>query len=126
MKLQDAYAAETGAVGTWGKIGYIGPGEKDANASIPTSNTTVFKYTDNFTGSGNTGTTIVDQLQDNSAAWQAEAKTALNDCKVTSKWTVKLSRGSSTSDGSLVKYTADAPTDDSCSGLTANFGNIGK
>ncbi len=123
VKLQDAYAAETGAVGTWGNIGYIGPGTKVTNGS----NTTVFDYIDNFTGTAN-GSTMLGDLGDETAAWEAKNKTALNDCAIQSSWTVKLSKGSSSSNGSAVLYTAAAPdaAGGSCSSLTPNFVNIGK
>lgn len=125
VKLQDAYAAETGAVGTWGNIGYIGPGTKGSTAG--TSNTTVFDYKDNFTGTAN-GSTMLGSLGDNTNAWEAKNKTALNDCTIQSSWTVKLSKGSSSANGSAVVYTSAAPdaAGGNCSSLTPNFVNIGK
>ena len=124
VKLQDAYAAETGAVGKWGNIGYIGPGTKVTNGS----NTTVFDYKDNFAGTGTTGSTLIGALENNTAAWEANNKTALNDCAIKSSWTVKLSKGSASGNGSAVLYTASNPdaAGGACSSLTANFTNIGK
>ena len=118
VKLQDTYAAETGAAGSWKVIGYIGPGNKEGDKK---STTTAFDYTDEFKAKDTkNGTTMVntsdlgDQL-----AWQAEAKTALNDCKIQSKWKINIQ---ASGEGSVIKYTAD--TD--CSELTANFKQIGK
>ena len=126
MKLQDAYAAESGAAGAWSVIGYIGPGTKNATGS----QTTVFKYTDDFSPADATNkTTMVGSLStDNAgqAGWGAEALTALNDCAAASKWTVNIKKGTTSSSGSLVEYVASVPTGTGCSSLTANFGNIGK
>lgn len=124
VKLQDAYAAETGAVGKWANIGYIGPGTKGATAG--TSNTTVFDYIDNFAGTAD-GSTMIGSLEDDTHAWEAKNKTALNDCAIQSSWTVKLSMGSASGNGSAVLYTAAAPdTNGDCGSLTPNFTNIGK
>lgn len=124
VKLQDAYAAETGAVGKWANIGYIGPGTKGSTAG--TSNTTVFDYIDNFAGTAD-GSTMIGALGENTAAWEAKNKTALNDCAIQSSWTVKLSKGSASGNGSAVLYTAAAPdVNGNCGSLTANFTNIGK
>ncbi len=124
MKLQDAYAAETGAVGKWANIGYIGPGTKGTTAG--TSNTTVFDYIDNFAGTAG-GSTMIGSLEGDTHAWEAKNKTALNDCAIQSSWTVKLSKGSASGNGSAVLYTAAAPdTNGDCGSLTPNFTNIGK
>jgi len=125
VKLQDAFAAESGAAGTWAKIGYIGPGTKGTGDNA-NSSTTVFNYKDNF-GTGD-ATTLVGELPESSsphAAWEAKAKTALNDCAVESAWTVKIAKGSTTADGSLIKYVAANPSGTGCASLTANFEKIG-
>lgn len=131
VKLQDAYAAETGAAGAWSVIGYIGPGTKSGN----TSSTTVFKYSDDFQPADATNnTTMVGSLSTDAAGqagWGAEALTALNDCAAASKWTVNIKKGTTNSSGSLVEYVAKTPsasgsTDANCKSLTANFENIGK
>ena len=127
MKLQDAHAAEVGAVGTWQMIGYIAPGAKDQSNAKKYS-TTVFDYEDKFSGTGTTGTTMVGDLANNTEGWRATAKTALNDCKIASYWNITMSKAGS---GASVKYVA-AITDlgnnsdnSNCKSLTANFGNIG-
>ncbi len=80
VKLQDAHAAETGAVGTWQMIGYIAPGTKNGAESYTTN---VFDYTNSFAGATG-GTTMVNALRDDTEGWRATAKTALNDCKISS------------------------------------------
>lgn len=78
MKLADAHAAETGAVGTWAAIGYIAPGSKNGPESYTT---TVFDYTNSFTGADTQkGTTMVGSLSAATEGWRATTKTALNDC----------------------------------------------
>ena len=120
MKLQDAHAAETGAVGTWKMIGYIAPGSKQGNSTEAYS-TTVFDYTNKF-GGANGETTMVGQLSNDTEGWRATAKTALNDCPISSYWYINMSKGGT---GATVKYDAKLSDDSNCKTLTANFGNIG-
>ena len=117
VKLQDAYAAETGAVGTWQMIGYIAPGTKNSAESYTTN---VFDYTNSFTGATG-GTTMVNALSDNTEGWRATAKTALNDCPISSYWFIQMSKGGT---GATVKFAAKISDDANCKPLTANFGNI--
>ena len=118
VKLQDAHAAETGAVGTWQMIGYIAPGGKNNPESYTTN---VFDYTNAFKGSGTTGTTMVNALADDTEGWRATAKTALNDCPISSYWYIEMSKGGT---GATVKFAAKISDDANCKPLTANFGNI--
>jgi len=124
VKLQDAYAAETGAVGKWANIGYIAPGAKQNNSSESYS-TTVFDYTNSFEGA-NDGSTMVGSLNAATEGWRATAKTALNDCKISSFWFIKFNKSGN---GASVSYTADVDpnggTKTDCTSLTANFSNIG-
>ena len=121
VKLQDAHAAETGAAGTWQKIGYIAPGGKTNSESYTTN---VFDYTNSFEGANN-GTTMVGSISSATEGWRATAKTALNDCKISSYWTLKFDKSG---DGSALKYTAEIKSnggqDGDCEALTANFANI--
>ena len=126
VKLQDAYAAESGAVGTWASIGYIGPGTKDGATK---SSTTVFDYADVLDGTTN-GSIMIGNLTTAKSGWSAKNKTALNDCKIQSEWKITV-KGGSASNGSTVEYAATTPTvgngeTDGCSSLTPNFANIGK
>ncbi|SMG22712.1 hypothetical protein SAMN05720489_1516 [Fibrobacter sp. UWB13] len=124
VKLQDAYAAETGAVGKWANIGYIAPGAKQNNSSESYS-TTVFDYTNSFNGA-NDGSTMVGSINSETEGWRATAKTALNDCKISSFWFIKFNKSGN---GASVSYTADVDpnggTKTDCTSLTANFSNIG-
>ena len=124
VKLQDAYASETGAVGSWKLIGYIGPGAKDENNDKKYS-TNVFDYTDEFSGK-NENTTMVGLLDGKGVGWKAEAKTALNDCAIKSTWDLKLNAAGT---GDAVAYTATitpagTSKEEDCKSLTANFKNI--
>ena len=125
VKLQDAYAAEMGAAGAWTIIGYIGPGSKDAAAAGKKYTTTTFDYTDEFQPADATNnTTMVNKTSlTKQAAWQAEAKTALNDCKIGSKWTVQIEAAG---EGSTIKYTPGIENGTDCSSLTPNFLKIGQ
>ena len=123
VKLQDAYASETGAAGSWKLIGYIAPGAKDASDDKKYS-TNVFDYTDEFKGTKD-NTTMVGTLSSNTG-WKATAKTALNDCGIQSYWDMTMDPAGT---GDAIAYTAvihPAAQSDStdCASLTANFGNI--
>ena len=73
VKLQEAYASENNAVGTWEAIGYKGPGEQTANNGS-TSKTASFGYANTVAGN-----------------WIATSSVALNDCPANSTWTVTTS-----------------------------------
>ena len=126
VKLQDAFVAEQGLyVGSWTKIGYIGPGTKNDDG---TTSTTTFTYSDPGLSAG---TTKIEGLSA-TAGWQAtNAATKLNDCMIGAKWQVKIAQGSTSSNGSMVSYSEDVvpagtSTKDDCLGLTASFDKIGK
>ena len=118
VKLQDAHAAETGAVGTWKMIGYIAPGAKTDDNTYKTN---VFDYTNAFTGADNQ-TTMVGALEDDTEGWRATAKTALNDCPISSYWYIEMSKSGT---GATVKYAAKLSDETNCKTLTANFASIG-
>ena len=118
VKLQDAYAAETGAAGKWENIGYIAPGAKTSSESY---NTNVFIYENKFNGA-NSGSTMVNALGSTFVdAWEAKAKTALNDCPINSIWHVKIAAAGT---GATLKFQASIDGGTACSSLTANFTNI--
>lgn len=119
MKLQDAFASESGAAGNWANIGYIAPGAK---TSADKYSTTVFDYENKFAGA-NEGTTMVANIGSSFVdAWEAKAKTALNDCPISSVWHVKIAAAGT---GATLKYEATVDgTGVECSSLTANFKNI--
>ena len=125
MKLQDAYASETGAAGSWKLIGYIGPGAKDASNDKKYS-TNVFDYTDEFKGKDKNTTMVAELSGDDAKGWKAQAKTALNDCAIQSTWDLKMAPAGT---GDAIAYTATitaagSSTVDDCKSLTANFENI--
>ncbi|SHM12044.1 type II secretion system protein [Fibrobacter sp. UWB7] len=124
VKLQDAFAAEAGALGNWEKIGYIGPGTKVGTTK---SNTTVFDYEDLFNSASgiNAGSIMIGKVTAATDGWSAKAKTALNDCAIQSEWKITV-KGGSASNGSTVEYAASNPSGTGCSALTPNFENIGK
>ena len=129
VKLQDAYAAEAGAVGSWVNIGYIGPGTKGTGDDAgKKSNTNVFDYADELTGTTN-GSIMIGNLTSAKKGWSAKNKTALNDCPIQSEWNIQVVGGDA-SNGSTVSYTSNVPAKvdnvDKCGSLTANFANIGK
>ena len=123
VKLQDAYVAEQGLyVGSWTKIGYIGPGKKNDDG---TTSTTTFTYSDPGLSAG---TTEIANLAA-TAGWQAtNSTTKLNDCAAASVWQVKVAAGSSSANGSMVAYSEDVTggSTGDCAALTPSFYNIGK
>jgi len=69
---------------------------------------------------------MVGSLTKKEEGWKATAKTALNDCKIQSTWTLEFEKSG---DGSALKYTAaiNAATggaDADCKSLSPNFANI--
>ena len=105
MKLQEAYAAEQNAIGSWAEIGY-----KDSSGSSIGGNTTNFTY-----GAGTDGTDD----------WYATSRVGLNDCQIGSKWMVGSTYTSSSGNVSF-EATFDGEGDDcTVAGLTPNFEKIG-
>ena len=120
VKLQDAFAAEAGAIGSWTKIGYV----------LPSSS--VFTYTDPNKDMTQDGTTNLAALTSEEIHWQADANAKLNDCAMHSQWTIKLVAATSASNG-VVDYVAGvagedegttAATTGKCLTLTPNFKNL--
>jgi len=87
----------------------------------------VFDYSNAFTGA-NAGTTMVGSITSAMEGWRATAKTALNDCKISSYWMIKFNKSGN---GASVSYEASitdlggSTNNVNCSSLTANFTNIG-
>ena len=101
MKLQEAFAAENNAVGTWAEVGYKGPGSyKDAS----NSETSSFTYAGASAG-----------------AWAATNKVALNDCQKNKTWS--LSTSYDTGNGGI---TTAASSDDEAACVTALVPNFCK
>ena len=121
VKLQDAFVAEAGAIGSWGKIGYAVPASSNFTYDDPTAFTN--DNTTNIDAIGSTGV----------VHWQGDNNTKLNDCTMHSKWQVKVSSPDNNTQG-LVKYEAgvdgeafgpSASTSTNCLTLTPNFVKIG-
>ena len=115
VKLQDAFASEANAIGSWKAIGYVAPGASKAGDEGTTS---TFKYTASGTFVKETAAIASAAIAD---AWKAENAVALNECKVnTGKWTIKVEDSGT---GNSLKYSAEA----GCDGiLTPTFEKIGK
>ena len=114
MKLQQAYISEAGTVlGNYKVIGYSTPGEGNK--------TTNFDYTEeNRTWDKNTVALTTTDIDN---AWQAKSRVKLNDCAVSSVWSVSV-KASSTNAGEAT-FTAKVPSND-CEALTPSFTKIGK
>ena len=104
VKLQETYAVENNAIGSWSQIGY-----KDPSGSVTGGSTASFTYVPG-TSSG------VDN-------WSAYNKVGLNDCTIKSAavWKMGASFAASTGNVSF----APRITDTSCGILTPNFCTIG-
>ncbi len=114
MKLQDAYASESNAVGTWDLIGYKAPSNNEKETSKEASSTTNFSYS-------NTGISTQTELKGltNKSGWKAVNNVTLNDCEATKcTWEITLSEGDN---GNGVSYTATNGAAD----LTPSFDKIG-
>lgn len=125
MKLQDAFAAETGAIGNWDIIGYKGPGAntKGSETGGAVSSNNNFSYADLGTYTQNSAA-----LSGSTVGFAAMNKANLNDCtgstaavsSTNQRWTVTVtSGGSSAGDATFTARTT-------CAELTPNFGMIGK
>lgn len=127
VKLQDVFATESGAVGSWSKIGYEGPGNADVSTK---STTSYFDYEDLFVSASgiNDGTILIGSITTAIDGWSARSKTKLNDCPSQSQWKIQVD--GHFSNGSLVSYIAVAPlytgSSDFCRSLTPNFTSVGK
>ena len=108
VKLQQAYASESNAIGGFKLIGYETPG---ANG-----------VTTNFTYTGAVGDTET-TTEETEDAWKAEANVALNDCAKTSTWDIKAMIAATTG---VVSFEATLGDEDNCLTLTPNFKLIGK
>jgi prepilin-type N-terminal cleavage/methylation domain-containing protein len=120
IKLQDAFAAETGAVGSHPKIGYVLPASSN------------FAYSDPSDGDFTNGTTELKDLSALTTHWQADNNTKLNDCAMHSKWQVQVKAATSSNQG-VVDYKAGvdgeaagkgASTTGACLTITPNFINL--
>ena len=101
--MQDAYAVEAGAIGTWANIGYTGPGSNSSSGA----QSAIFTYNE-ITKNGNY------------AGWQAKPSSGkLNDCNsatATDVWKLHAQYISSADQQGSVGYKADGAS--ACTDLT--------
>ena len=113
IKLQDAYASESNKAGTWKNIGYVAPGASAAGSS---GNTTNFAYSGSITADQD----ITSSMNDQSNAWLADNKVALNDCAIGGgDWSITVKAASN---GNSLQYESAT----NCEELTPSFTKIGK
>ena len=138
MKLQDAYAAESNALGTWDKIGYSMPGSTQFTYAENTSTLTVTcssgtlnnetkKCDDKKDANGKVEEAGVVGSSTYSEAWSASNTAQLNECTAGKNWKISAQinqSGTSVSAGSVV-YDATV-TGTGCQALTPTFTNIGR
>ena len=110
VKLQDAYVAESGAMGDWDKIGY-----KMRNGDT-------FDYTDE--GSYTNNTVLVESLSNGQKGWQAKSKVKLNDCPNASTWDITVKAASNSAQGMVSYTTAVSGTGNVCKDLTPSFSKL--
>ena len=117
VKLQNAFVAESDAIGSYQMVGYQAPGS------------TTFDYAEPSVTWGANGTTMVTSLQSAVLTWQAKNKIALNDCAINNYWALSVAKpttGAGVSfDGGIGTTAAAAGTyDQNCLALTAGFKTI--
>ena len=114
INLQEAYAVEANAIGTWSAIGYSAPGALKNGTG--TGTTSAQYLSDNFQyDEGKVGT----------LDWAVTPRTKLNNCAKDTQnaWTIKSSFTAGQDGGNYnLSYTAGGTPD--CLGLTASFKNV--
>ena len=120
VKLQQAYISEAVATGTWTVIGYKGPGDQTTAGSATggtVSKTNNFQYSDASGFSDNTAA-----LSANKVGFTATNLAKLNDCAVSSTWTMTVGEGSAAGEATFTPNVLSAD----CVQLTPNWKQIGK
>lgn len=135
VKLQDAYAAETNALGAWKTIGYVAPGTADTTNG--TGTTTAFVYSGGKTAPTNTcegtipegkacgdaGTTVSGSSI--TKGWIASNRAKLNECNPGGHWDISAAIGTASNNTGSVAYSKTALATE-CEQLTPQFSNIGQ
>ena len=137
MKLQDAYAAESNALGTWKVIGYSMPTSSQFNyvegtslevtCSSGTIKTDKSGCEDTKDSDGKVTAPGVVGSSKNDEAWTASNIAQLNDCVAGKNWVIAAEvsvAGTSTTNAGSVQYTPSV-SGDGCTALTPNFTKIG-
>jgi hypothetical protein len=132
VKLQDAYASESNALGNWAAIGYVKPG--GTNFSYSGNDPTVTCADDSKLKDGKCVNKEDEAKAGNATGaavtkgWAAANKVVLNECAASTdeapNWQLDATIGLAAATNAAVTYTNTVNTN--CSGLTPNFGNIGK
>jgi prepilin-type N-terminal cleavage/methylation domain-containing protein len=112
VKLQEAYASESNAMGGFKLIGYQSPGSSTATGST----TTNFTYTGSIPANSS-------QTSDANDAWRASTRVSLNECNSSSFWNIATKIATTSG---VVSFTPSISDPGNCTVLTPNFTSIGK
>ncbi len=125
VKMQQAYVSEAMAMGSWGIIGYKGPGENKGTGDTggATSETTNFNYKDADAGKYTKNTVALAATA--VTGWSAQNRAKLNDCGSAYNWTVKVEAADGGDAAGEAKFDA-AVVGTGCPELTPTFATIGK
>ena len=119
VKLQQAYFAESQAIGSWKIIGYTGPGVN----STDKSQTNNFTYEPQSGAPKSSDTKAGDAAKSWMAGWSAANRAKLNDCPEGVNWGVGVKVSSDGKDMYTSAYNSANQTN--CEPLTASFKQIG-
>jgi len=138
-ELQDAYVAETNALGVWNTIGYKAPGGTNftyAGGEVTATNTCPQGYTAStesgkapcFKEEGDPAVIKTTQATDSKITdgWTAANNVKLNDCPAQVNWKISAVTGSSATNTGSVTYTPSIVDQANCGGLTPHFTAIGQ
>jgi len=117
VKLQKAFIAEKGGVGTWKKIGYAGPGKKTLTQGVTTNRTKYFDYSASDEITSTIKPKFTTSLAGGKIGWVAENLNSLNDCAAGNKWIVKVYPVNDTT----VEYKMESSFASNCSMLVSNW-----
>jgi prepilin-type N-terminal cleavage/methylation domain-containing protein len=113
-KLQQAFIAETGSVGSNVKIAYTPPGA--ASTTAQTGSTSNFYYRSSLGGTSATGTDA-SHMTSGTSSWTASNIGALNDCTAAANWTATVNAANGSAQ-------ATVSTTAGCAQLTPNFDKL--
>lgn len=122
VKLQKAYMAERGGVGTWKDIGYAAPGKKTKTGSVDTYKTEYFTYggSDIEIKATVKKESLLAKLGNPQIGWIAKSQNKLNECASGSSWTVTVKAINDTT----VEYQYVDLSSAGCSALTLNWSQV--
>jgi hypothetical protein len=137
VKLQDAYVAETNALGIWKTIGYAAPGgtnftyaggETEAQNKCPTGYTasTAEGRSPCFKEVDGKAQTVAAESSSITDGWTAQNNVKLNDCPAQVNWKISATTGDAATNTGSVTYTPSIVDETNCAGLTPHFTKIGQ